>query len=151
MSKREKTKVIEDIEFDSEEFAKSVLTEAQDKTEKCKKAMMIGAVSTVCSFIGLCTVGSHDNIGMGFFVAAVIIAIVSYVIGGGVGTAVKSAFKVAKWGWYVIPSFPADVFIFVCVLYIAFFAFFFVPILFNFINYRQFKKNLEDAKLYLAR
>lgn len=60
--------------------------------------------------------------GIGF-----IAGLVSYVFGG-LGTAIKMAGGIAKWGWIVVP-FPYDIMTFILSFMFAIFAFVFLPIL----------------------
>lgn len=46
----------------------------------------------------------------------------------GLGTAVKSALSIAKWGWFVAP-FPYDLLTFVLAFVFSLYAFLFIPII----------------------
>lgn len=70
-------------------------------------AQIIALVATVLSVIGLVLnwkdVGPWDTItGLG-----ILLGLISYIFGG-LLTAIKMAWGIAKWGWYVAP-FPWDI------------------------------------------
>lgn len=61
-------------------------------------------------------------LGIGFYAG-----LVSYILGG-LGTAIKMAGGIAKWGWFVLP-FPYDIMTSILSFFFAIFSFVFIPII----------------------
>lgn len=89
-----------------------------------KIAQYIALVATVLSILGFCldTSASMTLMGLGFF-----LGLASYIFGG-LGTAIKMAGKIAKWGWIVVP-FPYDLITGFASFAFAIVAFIFLPII----------------------
>lgn len=128
------------------------LAAAEAEVEICQKrvnriliGMLIALISTILTIIGI---KRFDNNGMAFLIWAFILAIPAYLIGGGMGRAFKAARTLGKWGWIVTP-FPIDIFTGLFTIVIAFFGFFFVPLIFVLMNYSQNNADLKAAKVYL--
>lgn len=77
-------------------------------------------------------------------------AIPAYLIGGGIGKAVKAAWKITKIGWFLIPVFPADVLLAIAFFILSLFVFFYLPIIFVGLNYVEHKRAYNAAQAYLA-
>lgn len=101
-----------------------------------KIAKMVSSVATVFSVIGgiilLATNNGQGgilaNVGAVLLTIGVLGAIVSYVFAGFV-SAIKMAWSIARWGWFVVPIFPLDLLIFFFALELSIIAFFIVPII----------------------
>lgn len=95
---------------------------------RLKIAQYIALGATAFSVIGGILGGLSESefgtilMGIGF-----IAGLVSYVFGG-LGTAIKMAGGIAKWGWIVVP-FPYDIMTFILSFIFAILAFVFLPIL----------------------
>ena len=90
--------------------------------------ILIGAAFAVLSAILLliALIGKDSQ----YYMFAALPAIPAYLIGGGIGKAVKAAWKITETGWYLIPVFPADVLLAVAFFFLSLFAFFYLPIIF---------------------
>lgn len=158
MKKKEKTKkgMFSHMEFDSAQFAQDVLVEMETKLEKSKKALKISAIASVLGGLGLmgmCCAENGSSAGALlaiFLPVAVVMAIVSYVIGGGILTGIRWAGKIAFLGWLITPIFPVDLLIGFCALIFACYALFLFPIVIVSLNYFQVKKNRDEAAAYLS-
>ena len=150
---KEDKKLIQTMVFDDYGYAQSIKEESQKKIEKVKKGMIVAAIVTALSVIGFVCMNSGgdalENIGLVLFFLAFPGAIASYIVGGGFSIAFKFAKKLAVFGWFICP-FPVDIFTGVITLIIAILAFLFVPLIFVFLNYRQQRKNLDEAEEYIS-
>jgi hypothetical protein len=95
---------------------------------KLKIAQYISLGATVLSVIGAVLGGmSGSEFGITLMCIGFLVGMVSYIFGG-LGTAIKMAGGIAKWGWFVVP-FPYDIMTFMCSFLIAIYAFVFLPII----------------------
>ncbi len=95
---------------------------------RLKIAQYIALGATACSVIGVILGGmSGSNFGSTLMGIGFIVGLVSYIFGG-LGTAIKMAGGIAKWGWLVVP-FPYDLMTFIVAFMFAVIAFFFLPII----------------------
>lgn len=90
-------------------------------------AQKIALVATILSVGGwfICYVAGLD-FGVYIMLVGVLGGFVSYIFGG-LHTALKMAFKIAKFGWYIVP-FPIDLFTIVISFFIAIVVLIMVPI-----------------------
>ena len=143
---REKTKLIEDIQFKDLEHAKRMVTLAKINQIRIFIGLAFAIASTCFTAYGL--FGSPaDETWVGF---ALFLAIPAYLIGGGIFKALKVAGKIAKIGWFLIPMFPADLLFGIAFFFFGVFCLMFVPVFFVGINYIQHNRTLNAAKSYLA-
>ncbi len=98
---------------------------------RLKIAQYIALGATVLSVTGLILVfrssGILSDIGGVIGLIGVVAGIVSYCFGG-LGKAISTAGKIAKWGWLVVP-FPFDIVTGICAFIYALAAFLFLPII----------------------
>jgi hypothetical protein len=79
-----------------------------------------------------------------------IAAVVTYCMIGGLGLAIKSAFAVGKAAWFILPIFPADIFVGIVGMIFAIYALFFLPYLIYGKIIKSIKDDLEAAEEYVA-
>lgn len=145
-----KVQMMEELEFDNVEYAKKIMEEASAKLGRIKVGLIIAGAATVCSCIMLYASDSNMTLLKGsMMLIALFGAIISYIVGGGFGTAIKFAMKVGKFGWFITP-FPIDIITGIITTVIALWAFLFVPVFFVFLNYWQTKKNYTEAERYYS-
>ncbi|MCR5272888.1 MAG: hypothetical protein K6E13_07895 [Lachnospiraceae bacterium] len=144
------------VEFNDAAYAKSIRDEALVKMEKVKKGLMISGIASLLSVVGLIIMNvadAHNTSAHGYayilFMIAICGAMVSYVIGGGFGLALKGAFSLAKVGFWIIPIPFLDLATGLITIVFALFAFLLFPVLCVFISYRQIKNDYEEAEKYL--
>lgn len=142
-----KKALFEDMVFNDALYAASVRDECGKKLVKVKKGLIIAGIASVLSAIAFLFEGT--TIGILCQLPAFVCALISYIVGGGFGTAVKWALKVGQIGWLIVP-FPIDIVTGVCGIIAAIVGFFFFPIVFVYLNYRQIKKNYDAAEQYLS-
>ncbi len=91
-------------------------------------AQYIALGATVLSVIGGIAGGlSGSTFGTILMAIGFIAGLISYIFGG-LGTAIKMAGGIAKWGWIVVP-FPYDIMTFIMSFMFAIIAFVFLPII----------------------
>lgn len=141
-------KLIETLEFNNTLHAQKTIEKTETSMKKIKRALIPAAISTT-AFLYATMGGAQDYSVSGFLMTLSMIgSIVSYIMGGGFKIALKTAGKLAVVGWFFLP-FPIDIVTGICTMIFAVIAFFFMPLVFVYLNYRQHKKNLADAKEYL--
>ena len=144
---RQKEKLFEDVQFQDIERAKREVKMAKFNQIRILIGFVISLIAIV--FTALAIWGNPDNKDT-FLTLAVLLALPSYIIGGGILNALKVAWKITKIGWFLIPVFPADILIALACLFFAIMGLLFVPVIFVGINYVQRKKTLDAAVSYLA-
>lgn len=77
------------------------------------------------------------------------IGIIATIISGPI-TVVKTIFKIARTGWYIIPFFLLDIVVFLFGLIFAVLGLLFVPVLYCAINLYQSNKTKKAAEEFLA-
>jgi hypothetical protein len=89
-------------------------------------------------------------------IVALVGTILAYILGGGLGAALKVTWKFAKgigwFGWFCVP-FPADIFTGIMLTILAIvmipMLFIFIPLVLVFLNYIQVNKDYKAAEEYL--
>lgn len=142
--KNEKIKLIEDAMFDSVEKAQREVRFAKVNMIRTLIGTAFAVLSAVFLLIALFGKDSQ------YYMLAALPAIPAYLIGGGIGKAVKEAWKITKMGWLLIPVFPADVLLAIAFFFLSLFVFFYLPIVFVGLNYVEHKRSLKAAGAYLA-
>ena len=95
---------------------------------RLQTAQYIALGATTLSVIGLLLGGTSGSvIGTALMCVGFMAGLVSYIFGG-LGTAIKMAGGIAKWGWIVVP-FPYDLITFGLSFIFAIIAFVFLPII----------------------
>ena len=139
-----KVKLIEEAVFESVETAQREVKFAKVNMIRTLIGTAFAVLSTILLLIALFGQDSQ------YYVFAALPAIPAYLIGGGIGKAVKAAWKITKIGWFLIPVFPADVLLAVAFFFLSLFAFFYLPIIFVGMNYIDHKRALKAAEAFLA-
>lgn len=141
--KKENIKLIEDAWFDSAEKAQREVKFAKVNMIRTLIGTAFAVLSTVLLLIAL--FGGDSQ----YYMFAALPAIPAYLIGG-IGKAVKAAWKITKIGWFLIPVFPVDVLLAIWFFFISLFVFFYLPIIFVGLNYVEHRRALKAAEAYLA-
>lgn len=145
--KKEKAKLIEDVLFQDVERAKRAVTFAKINQIRILIGLVLALIST--GFTVYMILGKPED-PLAFYGYALALAVPAYLIGGGIGNVLKTAWKITKIGWFLIPVFPADVLFAIAFFFMSIFGMCFVPVIFVGLNYIQHKKTLDAAKSYLA-
>lgn len=145
---KKKATLYEEMVFDDVQLAVDTYNECKAKLKKVESALGIAIVATVCSGIGF-FLGQEIDILAFLMLVGFVCSIIAYVKGGGFGTAIKWAWKLAVFGWIIIP-FPFDIVVGMFTMAFAVMAFFFIPVVFVYMNYRQVKKDFASAQKYIS-
>lgn len=144
---RKKEKLFEEVQFQDIERAKREVKFAKINQIRILIGFVFSLIAIV--FTALMIWGNPENTGA-FATAAILLAVPSYIIGGGIFKALGVAWKITKIGWFLIPVFPADVLFAIAFFFFAVVGLLFVPVIFVGINYVQHKRTLDAATSYLA-
>lgn len=144
---RKREKLFEEVQFQDVERAKREVTLAKVNQIRILIGFIFSLVAIV--FTALMLWGNKENTSM-YATIAILLAVPSYIIGGGIFKALGVAWKITKIGWFLIPVFPADVLIALACFFFAVVGLLFVPVIFVGLNYVQHKKTLDAATSYLA-
>lgn len=148
MAKKQRGKInlIESVQFEDLERAKRTVSLAKINQIR----ILIGFVFALAA-TGFTAYGYFSHAAFGeWFLGTMLCAIPAYLIGGGIFKALKTAWKIAKIGWFLIPVFPVDVLFGIGFLFLGLCGFFCIPAVFVGINYVQHKRTLDAAQSYLA-
>lgn len=111
-----------------------------------KYAMIIGGFASVLGAITFLFLKSDAKGNVFLDILAIswlLVTVIAYMLGG-FGTMIKTAWGIAKWGWYLIPIFPVDLFLLLLALMLSVMAFLFVPIVPIVIAYSNYKKEQKN-------
>ena len=134
--------------FANEEQKMAVLQKMEKRMQRSKLGFLISGVSSIFGIISwVCMFKMNATLYGISFLVAVIGAVVSYVVTGGVGHAIKCAAKIGKWGWIIMP-FPMDILTGLCSMFIALTGFMTVPFIFVAMGYKETKEKYEMLCVY---
>lgn len=145
--KRERTKLVEDVQFKDFEQAKRAVTLAKVNQIRILIGLVIALVATGLTAYGI--LGDAEDPVM-YIGLAPFLGVVAYLVGGGIGNALRTAWKITKIGWFLIPVFPVDLLLGIAFFFISIFGLLCIPAVFVGLNYLQHNKTLQAAKSYLA-
>ncbi len=78
-------------------------------------------------------------------------SIVAYHKGGGFGKYMKTFKEIAKWGWLLIPIFPADLCVALMAIAFGLMLMLYFPIIFISMHVKSINKNSAAAEDYIRR
>lgn len=143
-----KKKVVEILDFSNVQEAQKTREKCEARLQKYPLARWIALIASVCGVIGgFAMIGGHWLQLLAS--PAVIGAIVTYVLIGGLGVGFKAAGKIAKTGWKLIPIFPVDIIFLIFAFIFAVYALFLVPIIILHSIKKQISLDLQAAEMYL--
>lgn len=154
---KKKASLFETEILDGEEAAKELYERNTKKLERCKLGLIVAVIASVVGGIGLAMQFELislplliENVIETLLPFAIIGSAISYILAGGILTAIRYSFRIAEFGWFLIPIFPIDLCIGFLALAFSIMTFIYVPIVSVGINYVQTKKNIEQAELYFG-
>ena len=145
---KKKMQFYEEMEFDDVRYAVDIVNEHGAKLKRVKKGLIISVCAIACTLSSF-VIGLENPLSSFLIIAGLIGSIAAYIVGGGFSTAIRWAWKIAVFGWIIIP-FPFDLLTGFACLYFAFFFFLFVPTIFVYMNYRQINMDYMAAKKYVS-
>lgn len=158
--------------FSDIEEARAYLEEAPVLLEKAKKGkkvakvqlffMIMILVSAIASgvLISIAPKGDSAVTTMGYLLltipalfqyVAIAVSIVAYHKGGGFGKYMKTFKEIAKWGWLLIPIFPADLCVALMAIAFGLMLMLYFPIIFISMHVKSINKNAVAAEDYIRR
>jgi hypothetical protein len=158
--------------FNDIEEARAYLEEAPELLEKAKKGKKIAKVQFILMLIVLIgMIGGaalisylpgDDSATMVlktsiltiptiFSYGAIVMSIVAYHKGGGFGKYMKTFKEIAKWGWLLIPIFPADIGVAMMAICFGLVLMLYFPIIFISMHVKSIRKNSAAAEDYIRR
>ena len=138
--------MIQHMEFDSYAEAQDMVDAAEARSTRILIGLAVAAVSTVLTVLAFLLNSDASSILLGL---AFLLAIPAYVIGGGLGKAIRSAWNLAVFGWFILP-FPYDLGVGLATFCIALMCFFFAPLVFVLVSYCQNASDLKSAREYMG-
>ena len=87
-------------------------------------------VGTICGVIFIVKFATGGDNYAVMFLIALLCALISYILCGGLGYTIKAALGVAKAMWFLIPFFPVNILLGTAGFFLGLFFLFFVPIFF---------------------
>lgn len=104
-------------------------------------AQIMAAIASVMTIGGIALFSKGNENGMLLLLFGMLLAFVSYLFGG-LGTAIKMSWGIARWGFVAVP-FPANLLTVLVTFFLSLLVFFFVPI----IPVRKATKEWEIKKM----
>lgn len=147
--KKEKKQLFEQEQFADAVAAQAYLTDCNKKLERSKIGLIVAALVPVIDAIAASILNKMGN-GDAAFGVWLVVAIVAYLIGGGLGTALKLVLRVTSVAWFIFPIFPIDIAIAIGAFCIAGAVALFLPVIFVLMARHQLKLNKEAAEYILG-
>ena len=138
--------------FDNVAYAQAVKEREEIYLSKAKLALIMSGVASVLGALMLIESFMADFMPLMFMeiitIVCPIVALISYVIAGGILAALKTWLTLVKWGWFII-FFPINVITVVVAAFFGFLGILYLPFLFVFYNYSKHKSDFDAAVEYL--
>ena len=136
-------------------MCEQLAVDAQYRIDKINRAMPIAIAATAATAVAyiLQTVTSGSagflaSLPVFLFPIAMVLGVVSYVLGSGFGEAVASVGRIAKWGWILVPVFPVDIVVGMVALFFGIAGLFFFPAFVLLDARKKAYKDLREAARY---
>lgn len=136
--------LMETMEFSNYAQAKDMVKNAENKRIRLLIGLGISAVSTLITLLMV-----FGTLGNEYIAIPLLLALPAYLIGGGVMSALRTAGRLAKFGWF-ITRFPYDIVTGFFTFFFSVIAFLFIPFVFVFMNFIQHDRDYKEAKRYLS-
>lgn len=158
--------------FNDIEEARAYLEEAPVLLEKAKEGKKVAKVQlfimililiSVIAGAVLVTNAPHDNstsTTLGYIImtipallqyVAIAVSIIAYHKGGGFGKYMKTFKEIAKWGWLLIPIFPADLCVALMAIAFGLTVMLYFPVIFISMHEKSIRKNSAAADDFIRR
>jgi hypothetical protein len=141
-----KAKIFDTMVFADTNAAQAILAGFDEKIKRIKIGLILCGASFLSLLLSAIPVVFISNF---FFYTSIIATIAAYVISGGIKIALRTALKLAKIGWLILP-FPLDIFTGLVTFIVSLFFFAFFPIVFVLISLLQTIRDKREAEAYLT-
>lgn len=141
-----KAKIFDTMVFADTNAAQAILAGFDEKIKRIKIGLILCGASFLSLLLSAIPVVFISNF---FFYASIIATIAAYVISGGIKIALRTALKLAKIGWLILP-FPLDIFTGIVTFIVSLFFFAFFPVVFVLISLLQTIRDKREAESYLT-
>ena len=138
-----KKQLFEEMKFDNYQYALDVKKDAEEKLEKANSVFKLSILGSILGIFGSFIFNGVPG------VIGLVIGIICYKKTGGLKKAFSWGWKLAKFGWFMVPIFPIDLMIGFAFLISVPYFFLFCPALLINILKKQAKKDIEQADEYL--
>ena len=132
-----KKQLFEEMKFDNYQYALDVKKDAEERLAKANSVFTLSIIGTILGFCGPLSA------------LAIVIGIICYKKIGGLKKAFSWGWKLAQFGWFVVPVFPIDIAIGFAFLIFVPLSLLFYPVVHVYIFKRQAKNDIEQADEYL--
>ena len=141
--KKEKKPLFEQVQFADAVAAQAFITDSEKKLARGKIGLIVAALVPVFDII-IANILSDGDVAVGLWFVA---AIAAYIVGGGLGSALKFVLKLTYYCWVFFPIFPIDFAIAIFAFFMAGAVALFLPVVFVLLTQHQLKKNKEAAEM----
>jgi len=150
---KKKKRFYEEMEFDDVQYAVDIVNGYKHKLRKVERGLYVAIITSAFNVFILWAESQGISVSaeMSGIFSLVMIggAIVSYVLGGGILTALRWAWRIGAFMWYIF-VFPLDLMMVIMGFGFSLVAFLCVPVIFVYMNYRQVKMDYKAAKKYIS-
>lgn len=140
-----KASIFETAAFTDVINAQATIDAYDGKVKRIKIGLILCGVSFLLLVLCAYTVGIISNI---LFYGSLLTTLAAYIIGGGLGIAIRTAFRIAGIGWIILP-FPLDIFTGLVTLIFSLTCFACLPVVFILINLLQTIRDKRHAEEFI--
>ena len=141
-----KAKIFDTMVFADTNAAQAIINGFDEKIKRIKIGLILCGVSLLMALI---SVYAPRYVSSFFYYGAFVVTIFAYIISGGLKIALRTAFKFAKIGWFILP-FPLDIFTGLVTFIVSLFLFAYLPIIFVLVSLLQTIRDKREAEAYLT-
>ena len=146
---KEKKPLFEKMVFDDAQYAQTILDDCETKLERNKIGVIVALLVPIIDIV-VAVVSVMYFPGSEPFTFFLFLAVVSYIIGGGLKTTLNLVWKVTSISWFVFPIFPIDLAIAAIAFCFSGMIALFLPIVFVLMTRYQLTLDRDAAKQYLS-
>jgi hypothetical protein len=140
-----KASIFETAAFTDVINAQATIDAYDGKVKRIKIGLILCGVSFLLLVLCAYTVGIISNI---LFYGSLLTTLAAYIVGGGLGIAIRTAFRIAGIGWIILP-FPLDIFTGLVTLIFSLTCFACLPVVFILINLLQTIRDKRHAEEFI--
>ncbi len=140
-----KASIFETAAFTDVINAQATIDAYDGKIKRIKIGLILCGVSFLLLVLCAYTVGIISNI---LFYGSLLTTLAAYIVGGGLGIAIRTALRIAGIGWIILP-FPLDIFTGLVTLIFSLTCFACLPVVFILINLLQTIRDKRHAEEFI--